>query len=114
MQYVCRNGFEHHVVMNASKTADILKEAFEVAIIESHQMRIPKDPLTIIIGDYAAVIGAATAVLCVRLTVPVLTLVAVSASSVFGAWLMGENEGLGFCFLLNTTTDRGGAAYGSR
>ncbi|OQP56048.1 fucose isomerase [Niastella yeongjuensis] len=29
MQYVCRNGFEHHVVMNASKTADILKEAFD-------------------------------------------------------------------------------------
>ena len=29
MQYVCRNGFEHHVVMNASKTAPILKEAFE-------------------------------------------------------------------------------------
>ncbi len=29
MQYICRNGFEHHVVMNASKTADILKEAFE-------------------------------------------------------------------------------------
>lgn len=29
MQYVCRNGFEHHVVMNASKTADILKEALE-------------------------------------------------------------------------------------
>ncbi|MCX6300195.1 MAG: L-fucose/L-arabinose isomerase family protein [Bacteroidetes bacterium] len=29
MQYVCRNGFEHHVVMNASKTASILKEAFE-------------------------------------------------------------------------------------
>ena len=29
MQYVCKNGFEHHVVMNASKTADILKEAFE-------------------------------------------------------------------------------------
>ncbi|MDZ7606424.1 MAG: L-fucose/L-arabinose isomerase family protein [Cyclobacteriaceae bacterium] len=28
MQYVCRNGFEHHVVMNASSTADILKEAF--------------------------------------------------------------------------------------
>ena len=27
MQFVCRNGFEHHVVMNASKTADILKEA---------------------------------------------------------------------------------------
>ena len=29
MQYVCRNGFEHHVVMNVSKTAGILKEAFE-------------------------------------------------------------------------------------
>ena len=29
MQYICRNGFEHHVVMNASKTAGILKEAFE-------------------------------------------------------------------------------------
>lgn len=29
MKYVCRNGFEHHVVMNASKTADILKEALE-------------------------------------------------------------------------------------
>ncbi len=29
MQHVCRNGFEHHVVMNASKTAGILKEAFE-------------------------------------------------------------------------------------
>lgn len=29
MQYVCRNGFEHHVVMNASKTADVLKEAME-------------------------------------------------------------------------------------
>ncbi|MBL7742504.1 MAG: L-fucose/L-arabinose isomerase family protein [Chitinophagaceae bacterium] len=28
MQYVCRNGFEHHVVMNAAKTAGILKEAF--------------------------------------------------------------------------------------
>lgn len=28
MQYVCRNGFEHHVVMNASKTAGILEEAF--------------------------------------------------------------------------------------
>ncbi len=27
MQYVCRNGFEHHVVMNASNTAGILKEA---------------------------------------------------------------------------------------
>lgn len=29
MHYVCRHGFEHHVVMNASKTAAILKEAFE-------------------------------------------------------------------------------------
>ena len=29
MKFVCRNGFEHHVVMNASKTAGILKEAFE-------------------------------------------------------------------------------------
>jgi len=27
MQYVCRHGYEHHVVMNASKTADILNEA---------------------------------------------------------------------------------------
>jgi L-fucose isomerase-like protein len=27
MQYVCKNGFEHHVVMNASKTASILEEA---------------------------------------------------------------------------------------
>lgn len=29
MQYVCRNGFEHHVVMNASKTAAVLQEALE-------------------------------------------------------------------------------------
>jgi len=29
MRYVCRQGFEHHVVMNASKTADVLQEAFE-------------------------------------------------------------------------------------
>ncbi|MEI6946733.1 L-fucose/L-arabinose isomerase family protein [Paraflavisolibacter sp. H34] len=29
MNYVCRNGFEHHVVMNASKTAGILKEALD-------------------------------------------------------------------------------------
>lgn len=29
MKYVCKNGFEHHVVMNASKTAGILKEAME-------------------------------------------------------------------------------------
>ncbi|MBR9998719.1 MAG: L-fucose/L-arabinose isomerase family protein [Cyclobacteriaceae bacterium] len=28
MQFVCKNGFEHHVVMNASRTADILEEAF--------------------------------------------------------------------------------------
>jgi len=27
MQYICRNGFEHHVVMNASKTASILEDA---------------------------------------------------------------------------------------
>lgn len=27
MNYVCKNGFEHHVVMNASKTAHILEEA---------------------------------------------------------------------------------------
>ncbi|MDI9863425.1 L-fucose/L-arabinose isomerase family protein [Flectobacillus sp. DC10W] len=27
MKYICRNGFEHHVVMNASKTASILGEA---------------------------------------------------------------------------------------
>lgn len=27
MNYVCKNGFEHHVVMNASKTAGILEEA---------------------------------------------------------------------------------------
>ena len=30
MNYVCKNGFEHHVVMNASKTAGILKEAFDI------------------------------------------------------------------------------------
>jgi len=29
MQYVCKNGFEHHVVMNASHTSGALKEAFE-------------------------------------------------------------------------------------
>ncbi|RJP25133.1 MAG: fucose isomerase [Candidatus Omnitrophota bacterium] len=28
MQYICMNGFEHHVAMNASQTADILAEAF--------------------------------------------------------------------------------------
>jgi len=28
MQHVCNNGFEHHVVMNASYTAGILKESF--------------------------------------------------------------------------------------
>lgn len=29
MQYVCKNGFEHHVVMNASHSGQVLKEAFE-------------------------------------------------------------------------------------
>ncbi|MBT5828748.1 MAG: fucose isomerase [Candidatus Latescibacteria bacterium] len=29
MHYVCRQGFEHHVVMNASHTANVLQEAFE-------------------------------------------------------------------------------------
>ncbi|NLG98341.1 MAG: fucose isomerase [Chloroflexi bacterium] len=29
MKYICKNGFEHHVAMNASLTADILVEAFE-------------------------------------------------------------------------------------
>ena len=29
MHHVCREGFEHHVVMNASRTADILNEAFQ-------------------------------------------------------------------------------------
>ena len=29
MRYVCANGFEHHVVMNASHTASVLQEAFE-------------------------------------------------------------------------------------
>jgi L-fucose isomerase-like protein len=29
MHHVCREGFEHHVVMNSSHTADILAEAFE-------------------------------------------------------------------------------------
>lgn len=29
MHYVCKNGFEHHVVMNQSHTADVLAEAFE-------------------------------------------------------------------------------------
>jgi L-fucose isomerase-like protein len=29
MQYVCKQGYEHHVVMNASKTVDILNEACE-------------------------------------------------------------------------------------
>ena len=28
LQHICREGFEHHVVMNASETADILEEAF--------------------------------------------------------------------------------------
>ena len=29
MNYICKNGFEHHVVMNASHTSAALKEAFE-------------------------------------------------------------------------------------
>jgi L-fucose isomerase-like protein len=29
LRYVCREGFEHHVVMNASHTAAVLEEAFE-------------------------------------------------------------------------------------
>lgn len=29
MRHICHEGFEHHVVMNASRTARILKEAFE-------------------------------------------------------------------------------------
>lgn len=29
LQYICKNGFEHHVAMNASHTAAILAEAFE-------------------------------------------------------------------------------------
>src|SRR6478672_8725649 len=29
MKYVCKSGFEHHVVMNASRTAGILREAYE-------------------------------------------------------------------------------------
>ncbi|MFC3812265.1 L-fucose/L-arabinose isomerase family protein [Lacihabitans lacunae] len=29
MKHICKNGFEHHVVMNASKTAAILEEALE-------------------------------------------------------------------------------------
>ena len=29
LNHVCRNGFEHHVVMNLSRTAEVLKESFE-------------------------------------------------------------------------------------
>jgi L-fucose isomerase-like protein len=29
LKYICRMGFEHHVAMNASQTADVLVEAFE-------------------------------------------------------------------------------------
>ena len=29
LKYVCKNGFEHHVAMNASHSASILAEAFE-------------------------------------------------------------------------------------
>ena len=28
MQYICKNGFEHHVAMNGSLTAPVLAEAF--------------------------------------------------------------------------------------
>jgi len=28
MKYVCKNGFEHHVAMNGSHTADVAAEAF--------------------------------------------------------------------------------------
>jgi L-fucose isomerase-like protein len=28
MRYICKNGFEHHVSMNASHTAAVLAEAF--------------------------------------------------------------------------------------
>lgn len=28
LKYICNNGFEHHAAMNASKTADIIEEAF--------------------------------------------------------------------------------------
>ncbi len=28
MRYVCENGYEHHVVMNQSHTAQVLEEAF--------------------------------------------------------------------------------------
>ena len=28
MHHVCREGFEHHVVMNASRTSGVLAEAF--------------------------------------------------------------------------------------
>ncbi|MHA4739205.1 L-fucose/L-arabinose isomerase family protein [Dyadobacter sp. MSC1_007] len=52
MQYICRNGFEHHVVMNASKTAGILKEAlgnymgwevqvFDEPVPQTHTTRVP-------------------------------------------------------------------------
>jgi L-fucose isomerase-like protein len=44
MNYVCRNGFEHHVVMNASKTAGILKEAFENYLGWETYMHAPSTP----------------------------------------------------------------------
>jgi len=28
LAWICRNGFEHHVAMNHSATADVLQEAF--------------------------------------------------------------------------------------
>jgi len=29
MRYICKNGFEHHVAMSASRVAPVLAEAFE-------------------------------------------------------------------------------------
>lgn len=39
MHYVCRHGFEHHVVMNLSKTADVLAEGFAYLGWETHVHR---------------------------------------------------------------------------
>jgi L-fucose isomerase-like protein len=30
MRFICRNGFEHHAAMSASRCADIVEEAFDV------------------------------------------------------------------------------------
>jgi L-fucose isomerase-like protein len=29
LRFICRNGFEHHAAMNASRSADVLEEAFQ-------------------------------------------------------------------------------------